>query len=84
VREKQHGKAFSKDKALHADKLLDLVHTDVWGLAKNPPFGGERSFVSFRDDFFGKSFIYILKSKEEHFSKFKDCQALLKTRWEKK
>jgi hypothetical protein len=51
VQEKQHQKTFSKEEALHADKLLDLVHTDVWGLAKTPAFGGERYFVFFRNDF---------------------------------
>jgi hypothetical protein len=63
VQEKQHWKAFSKDEALHANKLLGLVDTDVWGLAKTPSFGGERYFVCFTDNVFGKSFIYILKSK---------------------
>jgi hypothetical protein len=52
VRHKQHKKAFSEDEALHADKLLGLVHVDVWGLAKTPSFGGERYFVSFINDFF--------------------------------
>jgi len=77
VRQKQHGKAFSKDEALHANKLLGLVHTDVWRLAKTPSFGGERYLVSFPFEFFGKSFIYILKSKGECFSKFKDFQAFI-------
>ncbi len=63
MQEKQHWKAFSKDEALHANKLLGLVDTDVWGLAKTPSFGGERYFVCFTDNVFGKSFIYILKSK---------------------
>jgi hypothetical protein len=44
VGKKQHWKAFLKDEELHADKLLGLVHTNVWGLAKTPSFGGERYF----------------------------------------
>ncbi len=67
-----------KDEALHADKLWGLVRTDVWGLAKTLPFGGERYFVFFKDDFSSKSFIYIVKIKEDCFSKFKDCQAFIK------
>jgi len=77
VREKQHGKAFTEHEALHANKLLGLVHINVWGLAKTPSFGGEKYFVSFIADFFGKSSVYILKSKKECFSKFKYFQAVI-------
>jgi transposase InsO family protein len=84
VREKQHRKAFTEHEALHANKLLGLVHINVWGLAKTPSFGGERYFVSFIADFFGKSFIYILKSKKECFSKFKDFQAVIENQTQEK
>ncbi len=77
MQEKRHGKAFSKDEALHANKLLGLIHTNVWGLTKTPPFGEERYFLSFTNELFGKSFIYIVKSEEKRFSKFKDFQAFV-------
>ena len=31
-------------------KLLDLVHTDVWGPTKNTSIGGCRFYVKFIDD----------------------------------
>jgi len=77
VQDKQHQKTFSKDEALNANKL-GLLHTNVWGLAKTPSFGATRYFVFFTDDFFHKSFIYILKNKGKCFSKFKDFQAFIK------
>jgi hypothetical protein len=49
-----------------------------------PSFGGARYFVSFTNDFSYKSFIYILKSKGECFSKFKDFQAFVKNQTRKK
>jgi hypothetical protein len=65
----KHWKAFLKDRALHVDKLLRLVHTNVWGLGKTASLGGARYFVFFIDYFFLKSFIYILKSKSRVFFK---------------
>jgi hypothetical protein len=84
VQEKQHQKAFLKDEALHVDKLLGLVHTNVWGLAKTPSFEGARYFVFFTYDFFHKSFIYILKTKGKCFSKFKDFQAFIENQTKEK
>jgi hypothetical protein len=35
----------SKRRRLDANKLLELVHIDIWGLAKAPSFGGTRYFI---------------------------------------
>ncbi len=72
VQGKHHREAFPKEGASHANKLLGLIHTDVWGPAKTPTFGGAKYFVSFTDDFSWKSFMYISKSKGECLSRFKE------------
>lgn len=75
VQGKHYREAFPKEGASRANKLLGLIHTDVWGLTKSPSFGGAKYFVSFTDDFSRKSFLYILKSKGECLSRFKEFKA---------
>jgi len=52
--------------------ILDYIHSDLWGPSKNPTKGGGKYFILFIDDFSRKAWIYILKSKDEAFGKFKD------------
>ena len=39
--------------------LLDLIHTDVWGLSPVASIGGARYYVTFIDDFFRKVWVYF-------------------------
>jgi hypothetical protein len=48
---------------------LELVFSDVWGLAPNS-FGRKSYYVSFIDDFFKFTWIYLLRHKSEVFEKF--------------
>jgi hypothetical protein len=73
----QHKETFSKEGRLHVEKLLELVHTNIWGPTKTSSFGGTRYFVSFIDDYLHKIFIYILKSKGECFSKFQKFKVFI-------
>ena len=41
-------------------------------------------YVSFIDDFFRKTWIYFLKSKDEVFNRFKEFKALVENHTEKK
>ncbi len=69
VQGKQHRKTFLKGGS-YAKKMLELVHTNIWGPAKIPSFCRVRYFVSFIDNYSCKSFIYILKNKGQCVSKF--------------
>jgi len=52
--------------------LLDLIHTDVWGLPPVASIGGTRYYVIFIDDFSRKVWVYIVKQKSEVFQKFEE------------
>ncbi|MCO5597668.1 hypothetical protein L7F22_051749 [Adiantum nelumboides] len=54
--------------------VLELIHSDVWGPAKNTSLGGCRFYVTFIDDCSRKVWIYFMKEKSEvstHFQNFK-------------
>jgi hypothetical protein len=43
--------------------ILELVHSDVFGLFIIPSLGGSLYYVSFLDDFSRKTWIYFLRNK---------------------
>lgn len=61
-------------------RLLDYVHTDVWGPAKVASKGGSRYFVSFIDDYSRYAWVYFLKHKNEVFETFKRWRAMVENR----
>ncbi|KAG9445072.1 hypothetical protein H6P81_016412 [Aristolochia fimbriata] len=68
---KQKQVSFNKDGRKKKSNRLDLVHTDVWGLAQGKSFGGNLYFVIFIDDYSRKTWIYTLKEKSNVFNMFK-------------
>ena len=81
-------KVFSKDvhKGKNAKKvvpsseskakgILEIVHSDVCGPMTSSSLRGYVYYVSFIDDFSHKIWIYLLKGKNEVFSKFKEYKA---------
>ncbi|GBO41891.1 Retrovirus-related Pol polyprotein from transposon TNT 1-94 [Araneus ventricosus] len=52
--------------------VLDNVHMDLWGPASVNSLGGSKYFLSIIDDFSRKIDVFILKSKSEVFSIFKE------------
>lgn len=50
--------------------VLDMVHADLCGDMEEISIGGALYFLTFIDDFTGKTFIYFLKSKKEVVEKF--------------
>jgi hypothetical protein len=84
VQGKQHKETFLKKGRSCVEKLLELIHTNVWGPTKTPSFGRARYFVFFIDAYSRKSFIYILKSKGKCFFKIPRVQSTCrKTDWKK-
>jgi hypothetical protein len=62
----------------HTSKgILDYIHSDVWGPSPTISYGGSSYFVTFIDDFSRKVWIYMLKSKADVFTVFKQFRALV-------
>ena len=57
--------------AKRANKILELVHSDVFGPMSVPSLGNSVYYVSFIDDFSRNTWIYFLRKKFEVFDKFK-------------
>ena len=62
----------SKDKG-----ILEIVHSDVCGPMYSISLRGYVYYVSFIYDFSHKSWIYLLKGKNEVFSKLKEYKSLV-------
>uniref|UniRef100_T1IYA1 Uncharacterized protein n=1 Tax=Strigamia maritima TaxID=126957 RepID=T1IYA1_STRMM len=72
---KHYGKAKTKITSLG---VLDLVHTDVWGLTKYESKGGVKYCVSFVDDYTRWVKVYVMKSKSQVIDCFKDYISYMK------
>jgi len=57
-------------------QILELAHSDVFGLVKVPSLGKFVYYVSFIDDFSRNTWIYFLKKKFEVFYRFKEFKTL--------
>jgi hypothetical protein len=66
--------------AIRAKGILELVHSDVFGLVSAPSLGGSLYSFSSIDDFSKKTWIYFLRKKSQGFDKFKELSLLWKTR----
>jgi transposase InsO family protein len=69
--------------ATRVEGILQLVHSDVFGLVSVPSFGKSVYYVSFIDDFSRNTWIYFLKKKFEVFDRFKEFKALVENQIEK-
>ena len=71
--------------AIHqTEGILDYVHSDVWGPAKNESLGGKRWFVSFIDDYSRRSWIYMMKHKHEVLNIFLEWKNMVEKKTGKK
>ena len=68
---KQHFNA----KGRRAQKLLELVHTDVCGPMSTQAKGGYEHFITFTDDYSRYGYVYLMWQKSEAFKKFKEFRA---------
>ncbi|MCO5548160.1 hypothetical protein L7F22_001618 [Adiantum nelumboides] len=57
--------------------VLKLIHSDVWGLAKNTSMGGCKFYVTFIDDCPRKVWIYFMKEKSEVFIHLQNFKAMV-------
>ncbi|KAH9762600.1 Integrase catalytic domain-containing protein [Citrus sinensis] len=66
--------------AVHKTKgTLDYIHSDLWGPAQTISLGGAKYFLSLIDDYSRMVWVYLLKSKNKVFEKFKQWKALVET-----
>ena len=70
--------------AKRANKILELVHSDVFGPVSVPSLGKSMYYVSFIDDFSRNTWIYFLRKKSKVFDRFKEFKALVENQTEKK
>ena len=69
----KNAKKFFPNSESISKEILDLVHSNLCGPMTVASFGGYHYYVTFIDDYSGKTWIYFLETKEseEVLSKFK-------------
>jgi hypothetical protein len=63
-------KSFSKH--WKSTKLLEISHSDVYGLFRTKTHRGMEYFITFSDDYSRYGHIYLIKHKSEATNKFKE------------
>jgi hypothetical protein len=69
---------------MRAEGILQLVHSDVFGLVLVPSLGKSVYYVSFIYNFSRNTLIYFLRKKTEVFDRFKEFKALVENQIEKR
>ena len=64
--------SFPASKSGHADKVLGLVHSDLWGPAPVQTITGTRYVITFMDDKSRWTWVAFLKHKSDAFAAFKE------------
>ena len=70
--------------AKRVNKILELVHSDMFGPLSIPSLGKSVYYVSFINDFSRNTWIHFLRKNSEVFGRFKEFKALLENHTEKK
>jgi hypothetical protein len=65
-------------------EILDLINSDVCGPMPVKSLGGSLYYVIFIDDYSRKTWLYLLKTKDEVFSKFQEFKAEIENLTNKK
>ena len=74
---KHHRSKFPVNESGRAKEPLDLVHSDVCGKMSTKSLSGTEYFLTFIDDYTHYVWVYVLKHKDEVFSKFLEWKALV-------
>ena len=61
----------------HAKKMGHRIYSDVWGPSRHQTIDKKFYYVSFTDDYSRESVIYLMKTKDEAFQKYKLYEAML-------
>ena len=65
-------------------QLLELIHYDICELNGRLTRGGKRYFITFIDYFSGFTYVYLLRTKDEAFDKFKEFKSIVENQKERK
>jgi hypothetical protein len=65
-------------------EILDLIHSYVCGPMPVKSLGGSLYYVTFIDDYSRKTWLYLLKTKDEVFNKFQEFKAEIENLTNKK
>jgi transposase InsO family protein len=65
-------------------EILDLIHSDVCGPMLVKSLGGSLYYVTFIDDFSRKTWMYLIKTKDEVFGTFQEFKAKVENLTNKK
>ncbi len=60
-----------------ATQVLQRIHSDIWGPYTRPTVYGDFYLVTFTDDYTRKSWVYILKSRDQLRGVFIEFRALV-------
>ena len=74
---KQHRTPFPKKSDKKSTKPLELIHSDVCGKVSLPSLSGCQYFVTFIDDYTHYVWVYVMKTKDQVFEKFKEFKVLV-------
>ncbi|KAG8480145.1 hypothetical protein CXB51_024902 [Gossypium anomalum] len=61
------------------ERILDYVHSDVWGPTKVASLGGMHYFVTFVDDYSRKVWVYLMKRKSKVLDTFLKWKKMMET-----
>ncbi|KAD3641560.1 hypothetical protein E3N88_30784 [Mikania micrantha] len=72
-------------RSTHVTKgILDYIHADLWGPSRVQSLGGARYFLSLVDGYSRRVWVFLLKSKDETFSKFKEWKVMVENQTERR
>jgi hypothetical protein len=77
VLNKHHRDSFEKCTSWHDSTPLKIFHSDLCGTLSSPSFFGCKYFLTFIDDFYKHTWVYLLKCKSELFDNFLAYKALV-------
>ena len=80
----KHNRVKFPSGATREKEILELIHSDVFGLVPVPSLGGSLYYVFFINDFSRNTWLYFLKKKSEVFRKFKEYKVLVENQIGKK
>ncbi|KAL6344223.1 hypothetical protein AAG906_035448 [Vitis piasezkii] len=80
---KSHRLPFSLSPSI-AEKPIELIHTDLWGLSPVRSISGAHYFLLFIDDHTRFTWFYLLKTKDEAYPTFLKFQALIENQFNTK
>jgi hypothetical protein len=71
----KYAKQVKKSEAKQSAGILEIIHTDIYGLFPVKSVDGFYSFITFTDDFLRYDYIYPIKERSEAVDKFKIFKA---------